>query len=473
MPFYSSDQIRDLFARLTPDPAWSFADCTTKDTTRLTHGYHRYPAKFIPQLVDKLLDEYVRDVPRPVVNDLFMGSGTTIVCAIERGYAATGTDINPVAHLITRAKATPLEPEALDRAMEALTKDLARSRKRAYVPASDRLDYWFAPETKRELGQILAHLRAVNDAAVQTFLLCCFSHILKPCSIWLRGSTKPTRARAKTPAQPIPTFLAHLRKMAARNRAFWETVPQHTRENIGEYLDVRCQDARQQPCADNSVDIQITSSPYVTSYEYADLHQLTALWLEYADDLKEFRARFIGTGQPKATADGRQPTAVSGQRSAVTQRLSSAIGREVVAQLQDKDAGLARAVEAFFADMHACFAETYRILKPGGRAGYVIGNTTLKGVAILNAQVFAETMQAVGLEIERVVEREIPSKILPQTRDPVTGRFARPSANHVHAYPVEYIVVGRKKPSQKSPEPVTTQPHLSPHPTSPPAPLLT
>ena len=112
--------------------------------------------------------------------------------------------------------------------------------------------------------------------------------------------------------------------------------------------------------------------------------------------------------------------------------------------MQKVDKKMADEVEAFFVDMQECFNETYRILKVGGRCCYVIGNTKLRGVEILNAEVFAESMQYSGLKIDRIIKREIPSKILPTKRDAKTGRFA---ANHnadSFAYPTEYIVIGRK-----------------------------
>jgi len=429
-------EIRAVFDTLEPDPAWSFADCTTKETSRLSHGYHRYPAKFIPQLVDRLLDEYLPDAQEACVNDPFMGSGTTVACAIERGYRATGTDINEVACLITRAKATPLDPEGLQAFLPAWTDSLesafADTRGRGtgapYVPENERIDYWFPASQKRDLGLILAAIRQVEDEDIQTFLLCCFSHILKNCSIWMAGSTKPTRSRTKHPAAPWPTFLRHLRRMVGCSAGFWAAVPPPVREHPHQYLDVRCQDARHQPCADGSVDILITSSPYVTSYEYADLHQLTALWLEYARDIRAFRAKFIGTGSPRPR----------------TLAVRSSLGQEIAAALGQRDAGLGSAVGRFFGDMEETFAEAFRILRPGARACYVIGNTRLKGVDILNAQVFAGSLQAVGFDLERVILREIPSKILPQARDPRTGRFTSPRNEHFHAYPVEYIVVARK-----------------------------
>jgi hypothetical protein len=97
-------------------------------------------------------------------------------------------------------------------------------------------------------------------------------------------------------------------------------------------------------------------------------------------------------------------------------------------------------IEAFSMDMGEVFDESHRILKPGGRCCYVIGDTTLKGVDILNAEVFAESLQYSGFILDRIIKREIPSKILPQKRDEKTGRFASNDSADTEAYPVEYRV---------------------------------
>lgn len=39
----------------------------------------------------------------------------------------------------------------------------------------------------------------------------------------------------------------------------------------------------------------VTSPPYVTSYEYADLYQLTLYWLGHLDELAQFHKKFIGS----------------------------------------------------------------------------------------------------------------------------------------------------------------------------------
>lgn len=438
--FLRSEQISDLFKKIRISADWSFEDTTPSQTSKLTHRYHRYPAKFIPQLVEKLMDEYLIGYGPFYVNDLFMGSGTTLACAITRGYFASGTDINYSAELVTRVKCAPIEPgllrDKIGRFFCDLTflenKSLFSTKKyKPKIPKSKikRIEYWFEPKTIEELGIILSRISYERDKNVRLFLKCCFSHILKTCSRWLMSSTKPTIDKNKKITKPISAFKKHINKMMRGNEAFWAIVPEKVRRNINKYLIVKRQDARNQPVNDNTVDIQITSSPYVTSYEYADLHQLTTIWLEPEVDLKEYKKEFIGTS---AKSNG-------------IRILKSKIGNDVEANLQKVDKKMADEVEAFFVDMQECFDETYRILKHGGRCCYVIGNTKLRGVDILNAEVFAESMQYSGLKIDRIIKREIPSKILPTKRDAKTGRFAANNNADSFAYPTEYIVIGRKE----------------------------
>lgn len=436
--FYGTEDIIELFQSTATEKDWSFIEYKPSDTSKLTHCYHRYPAKFIPQLVERLMDEYLFDIKESHVNDLFMGSGTTIACAISRGYRASGTDINYISELITRVKSTPVNPVILREKTEELLADLSflesetlfSTHIKPYIPKGnvERIDYWFKPEIKEELGIILARIKEEPNIEIRDFFLVCFSHILKTVSIWLMGSTKPTKDFNKKIQKPITAFKRHLKKMEKGNKEFWAIVPSHIKDNLDLYLNIKRGDSRSQPVDDESVDIQITSSPYVTSYEYADLHQLSTLWLEYSSDLSEYRKEFIGTAYKQY--DDRQ--------------LKSKIAQSIVNQMSLKDQKMAKEIEAFFIDMQECFDETYRILKIGGRCCYVIGNTVLRKVEILNAEVFAESMQYSGLIIDKIIKREIPSKILPQKRDAETGKFAKNGEEDFHAYPTEYIVIGRK-----------------------------
>ncbi|MEJ5350296.1 MAG: DNA methyltransferase [Melioribacteraceae bacterium] len=435
-----SEEILEFFYKKKIDEDWSFTEFKPSDTNKWTHGYHRYPAKFIPQLVEKLVDEYI-PYKKAHINDPFMGCGTTIVTAISRGFVASGTDINKIAYLITKVKSTPIEPLYLEQKVnQFLSKiklvnheidTLFREDISPFIPEKhiERIKYWFSNENINELGKILKIIYEEEDKIIRDFLLVAFSHILKNCSYWLQGSTKPTKDFKKIPSKPFDALRRHLNKMKKGNNAFYNIVPQDVKSNIDSYLKIEVGDAKKQPVLDNSVDLIVSSSPYVTSYEYADLHQLSTIWLNLVDNLTEYKKEFIGTSYKKYE----------------NRILRSTIAKNIVDKLYIKSKKLAKEVEAFFIDMEEVFDESYRILKPGGRCCYVIGDTKLKGVEILNAEVFAESLQYSGFKLDRIIKRMIPLKILPQKRDEKTGRFASNHNANSEAYPIEYIVIGLKE----------------------------
>ena len=87
----SPEEILILFKEKAIDEDWTFAEYKPSNTGKWTHSYHRYPAKFIPQLVEKLIDEYINSEDAHI-DDPFIGCGTTIVTAISRGFKGSGTD---------------------------------------------------------------------------------------------------------------------------------------------------------------------------------------------------------------------------------------------------------------------------------------------------------------------------------------------------------------------------------------------
>lgn len=416
-----------LFNNIKIDYSWAFSDKTRKDTSYITHGYHRYPAKFIPQIASRLVDRYTNE--GDLVVDPFGGCGTTLVESKVVGRPSIAVDINPVAVLITKAKITPIDPVKIEKEFVAIKNRLEAYSENTKVkaPEHERIDYWFKPEEKRKLAFIFAEISKIKDQDVQDFLFCGFSNILKNCSIWLQKSNKPTRDFEKKPSEPIKTFIRQIKMMLRGNEQLFELLLEKGYLNVSSK--VICTDARTIPAKDNSVSLIVTSPPYVTSYEYADLHQLTALWLEYTKDLSDFRKRFIGTSYHN-------------KKDLI---LNSKLAENIRKELLEKDKKTAEEVSTYFSEMNQVFAEMKRILKKGGKTCIVIGNTSLKGVNILNAQVFAEQLHNLGFKIYDIIKRKIPSKNLPSVRDGQTGRFAKISdKNKTYAYPTEYILAMEK-----------------------------
>lgn len=432
------DKIISFFNELPLEREWSFAEAGRADTAYITHGYHRYPAKFIPQLASKLISLYTRE--GDIVCDPFMGSGTALVESIVLKRRAVGVDINPIAWLITKAKTMPIQPQKLDaeskKLLEAISNDLKilPQQKRLTdeikvdIPNHDRINYWFPEKQKRELGIILYRINKIKEPEIKIFFLCAFSNILKNCSRWLMKSVKPTRDKNKKFGDTYKIFSIQVKKMLNKNKDFYELLDGEIRDNIKTSCVVKKTDARKIPVKANSVSLIVTSPPYVTSYEYADLHQLTAFWLGYANDLQDFRKDFIGSIQKD---DGDLP-------------IKSQLAKQICSELRKEDRREAIGVERYFFEMQECFEEMYRILKSKGKACIVIGDTELKKVKIFNAEVFVDIMQNIGFKLLKAIKRPIPSKILPLTRDSKNGRFTSTKSADRLAYPFEYIVIMEK-----------------------------
>jgi len=252
-------------------------------------------------------------------------------------------------------------------------------------------------------------------------------------------SIKPTIDKDKIVPQPVESFLRHLDSMIKKNEQFYSKLAKSNYLNVPAKM-YRRDSTKKLPTESNSVDLIITSPPYVTSYEYADLHQLTLLWFggdpnhfkkwhHFSDEFIDFRRKFIGTGS-KVEKSG---------------DFNSKVGKQIVSDLIQIERPLAIDVANYFLDMKKVFAEMYRILKPNGKACVIIGNTNLRGVEILNAEVAAEQMQAVGFHKIDFIKREIPNKMITPWRDIQSGKFTgMDNPFKTRAYEYEYVVVMEK-----------------------------
>lgn len=414
------------FDKVPVNPDWCFKN--VRSVEQWTHGYHRYPAKFLPNLVKKLIEEFTSE--DDLVADMFAGCGTTLVEAKVHGRKSIGVDINPVAELITRAKTNPIESEKLERRFNLIIKSFSSFKQKNYtnIEVHDRIDYWFTKEHKAKIAFLYDKILETRDRSVKDFFLVSLSHILKNCSKWLQSSTKPQIDPKKIPSDPFTAFQIHTKQMIKKNEEFYEQLSKNSYLNTK--CEIRLEDARKTSIRANSVGAIITSPPYVTSYEYADIHQLTAYWYEYITDLSDFRKNFIGTFY------------------SLKQELfcDSIIGQKIVNRLLRKDKRTAKEVANYFNDMYAVAKEMHRVLKKNGHVCLVIGNTTFKNIKVKSAEVFAETLAQLGFEIIEIIKRSIPYKLIPTIRDKKSGRFSRLKNNDSKlVYPEEYILIAKKK----------------------------
>jgi DNA methylase len=138
-----------LYADIDLELSWSERQLPERERTKHVHRLHPYLGKFIPQLVEVLLERYFR--PTQHVLDPFAGSGTTAVQALESGLDATGVELAAFNCLLIAVKTAPYEPFRLERELRDACARLDRFDHDEADPDSDYLHDWYAPRALAEL----------------------------------------------------------------------------------------------------------------------------------------------------------------------------------------------------------------------------------------------------------------------------------------------------------------------------------
>ncbi len=401
------------------DSHWSFGG----EPEPLMHRIHAYPAKFPAFITTKAVayaEENGVNVSR--IADVFCGCGTTALEAKRLGVGFWGCDINPVATLIARVKREDYQLGRLQRyATNILTRfDRSRNRHHCPQPVVERIRYWHSPARIRDLQHLVKAVESAPTGKYRDFFLCAFSNILKPTSRWLTKSIKPQIDPNKSPATVRRAFESQLHLMF---KAVAESVccsPTESTVRTGNFLGMRFPE----PIAD----LVITSPPYVTSYEYADLHQLSTMWLGYTNDYRTLRQGTIGSlyHNSEFTRDIKE---------------LNRLGEGIVFRLYDADRRKAHATAKYFADIKKTIIQCRKLLYSGGMVLFVIGNTEYKGVKVDNAQYVADCLSDCGFGDIHAFARCVSGKTLTPYRDRL-GRFTSDASSR-KVYAEECIVTGR------------------------------
>ena len=411
------------FATIPVDPLWNVGDGAEPKM----HRIHAYPAKFPAFLASKSID-YARseNIQCRMVGDIFCGCGTVAYESLRKGVNFWGCDINPVAVLIASVKSQPCyQPGWLERYRTQILQSYRRIRSEdcpVSQVAFERIAHWFEPKQIIDLSRLLKAIRRTlpENSKYRNFFLCAFSNILKATSRWLTRSIKPQVDPHKICAPVLDAFHNQCQLMFQANES--NDLPKNRTAEIlrGNFLSITLP---------QKLNLLITSPPYVTSYEYADLHQLSALWLGFADDYRELRQGSIGSFYNNFDF----------QSEAAKLNLT---GNKVVFSLYNEDRYQARAIAKYYLDMQEMTKKVSKILAPNGMVVFVIGDTEYKGIRVENAKHLVETLYSNGFREVLVTKRKISNKILTPYRDNI-GRFTTNSESR-KVYSEEFIVVGKR-----------------------------
>jgi hypothetical protein len=295
-----------LYRGLELDLSWSEAQLPERERTKHVHRLHPYLGKFIPQLVEALLDRYVPASGR--VLDPFAGSGTTLVQALESGHDATGVDIAAFNTLLMRVKTGVFELDGLRRDLLGAHEAAASARPPVRYPAtaSAYVRSWYAPAAAAELLEFRAHTETSQHRDVLRVVLARAA----------RSARRTTHFDLDFPRTPqLSEYWCYKHRRQCRPvdsaRRFLLRYALDTLERIETFAAVRRPgrtanvvhgDARTLPL-DGPYDGVITSPPYPGLIDYHEQHRY-AYELLGLDDRREreIGAAAAGTGRAALTA---------------------------------------------------------------------------------------------------------------------------------------------------------------------------
>ena len=354
----------------------------------LTHGLHRFAAKYIPRIPGWAIDQFAS--PNDVVLDPFCGSGTTLVEALGRTQKVIGVDRDGLACLISRAKTSHISPERLQSVGEQLRRLWKPLEKELVVPIDGvpNFSHWFTQSAWGDLQSLLAALDAVDcKDAERNFLTCVFSSILRFVSnaddqtqkTYVSGTLK------KTPPSVRPLFWKAFDKAV---KGLAELEAYRLANATAEVLEASAIDL---PLKDDAVDLIITSPPYLDSVDYMYNFMLEYFWLgkrlgvPSRSRFNELRRSQMGAKRPDDLSASCLPACLDGL-------------------IDEADIASSRvgATRAYCSNMSKHFESASRVLKADGRYVLVVGNSkTGDGVLPMHDALIRLAADA-GFRLERL-----------------------------------------------------------------------
>jgi len=379
------------------------------------HGWLRLTPAYSVRLVNSLLGS--RAGAEPPFLDPFCGTGTTLLSCAEHGLDCDTADINPFLIWLARTKIGSYSERQRDEARAGLGRlrraALRASTSTAWAPPIHRIERWWNPATLAALSQSFAALSTLGESAsrpAQNLLRIAFCRTLIQRSSAHFGHQSMSFA----PASPEPAGAVRADAGLERN-----AVADGLSEALERVLDTAGRalpatrrrlflaDARQLhdklPAAHyGSV---ITSPPYANRMSYIRELRPYMYWLGYLQDRS--RAGVLDW----SAIGGTWGSATSNLSSWVPEPGGPDLGADTEARLHAislRSPLLSSYVRKYFHDMFQHQKSLARVLRPGGAAFFVVGNSKFYDVVVPVERVLARQFEQAGfvsLEIETLRKR--------------------------------------------------------------------
>jgi DNA modification methylase len=366
---------------------------------------HPFPARMAASIPWNILEK--RRAARPLrVLDPMAGSGTTLVVARNLGHQSFGFDSDPLAVLIARAWCSDVDvPKLIGLANRITIRaiDDWRSVKQAdaYPEGADPetrkfIRYWYDVRSRQQLAALARLIADVRPRAARELLWCAFSRLIivkqGGASLAMDVShSRPHKKYEKALIEPVLAFEKAVRRVLNAS-PFQNAASNEGRPDA----QVRIGDARNLPLDSGSIDMVITSPPYLNAIDYLRGHKLSLVWMRHAiGTLRDVRSGNIG-----AEAGARQaPITVPAHQQAFDLALSGGILPRAQAQMFVR----------YLRDMEAVLLEVRRVMTDKAEAVFVVGDCNVRGIFVKNSAAIKSLAQNSGLAFVSERTRSLPA----------------------------------------------------------------
>ena len=342
--------------------------------------------------------------PDSCVLDPMAGSGTVLRQASLAGHRAIGFDLDPLAVLVTGVCSRPVDLDAVESLYDDIEDEIRALRDDEIVlPWIDESDettnfvsYWFGRKQQNALRRIAYVLRRSEMTATPSerrqvdVLKVALSRIIitkeKGASLARDVShSRPHRVCRTSNYDVIGGF----RKSTQQVLKFLEDGMPTIGARVAEG------DARQMKSVkDSSVDLVVTSPPYLNAIDYLRGHKLSLVWLGYrVEHLRRVRSNSIGAEKSIESLPTNDTLSIE----------SAMLGPS------DPSRRLRHIVSRFAFDIHRLLGEIRRVLVEGGKAVFVVGDNCVQGLFISNSAGIRRAAEINGFRLESRETRETPS----------------------------------------------------------------
>ncbi|MEZ4884742.1 MAG: DNA methyltransferase [Chitinophagales bacterium] len=380
----------------------------TQKVTTLTHGFHKYPAKYIPQIPRWAIQKYAGESIPKLILDPFCGSGTTLVESLVNGQNSIGIDIDPLSVLISKVKTTKVNPTLLHKIADWVILEIQHRKKGNFSPDCETIEHWFT----KEAIHILSIIRTVIDEVpvkfgeekevkdIQDLLLICFSSIIRKVSNADNESQKTyvSHTKIKTPEEPTALFLKKLQLFQERIVAFSKRINDQQKSTI---IHTNSSKPLTNHIASNSIDLAITSPPYIKAIDYIYNQMAELFWIGDLFDMQtqsqqnQKKKKYIGTKHIH------KPEYAS--YSPLETLTDSAMLNQILHDIYtfDPKNGHKHAylTYRYFSEMRQHFQQMNSVLKNESHYVMVVGNSNVSSVFIDTANILIEIAEKEGFQL--------------------------------------------------------------------------